>query len=150
MATAAVVSAATTFILTRRYFIGLLSRQSAMLQAAKVEKVKPAAQQPSNAVESPDSGLSYLCNACGVEKYSPAVSAEAATLKGPVKMVILVRTDLNMVTKTMCALAVLTTSHLSHTFLENKHFRVKAKLLLSVVMRFWLLTRPLSTANQTS
>ena len=52
-----------------------------------------------------DETLSYLCNSCGTEKYSPdqlaaPTTSSSAASKSPYKMVILVRTDLNMVLRT--------------------------------------------------
>lgn len=95
MATAAVLSATTTFLLTRQYFSRLIARQS-----------MPVMKQssPASVVKTPeDDTLSYLCTNCGTEKSTPvaASASESPALarlnKGPVKMVILVRTDLNMV-----------------------------------------------------
>ncbi len=88
MATAAVVSAATTFFMTRRYFSRLISRQSVPRLIVK------ESQTPQASTTADD--LSYLCSSCGTEK-NASYPTELSTVKGPVKMVILVRTDLNMV-----------------------------------------------------
>lgn len=95
MATAAVLSATTTFLLTRQYFSKLIARQSMPI----MKQSSPAAV----AKTSEEDSLSYLCTCCGTEKstHSTNSATESPALarlnKGPVKMVILVRTDLNMV-----------------------------------------------------
>jgi hypothetical protein len=72
----------------------LIARQSVPRLVIKEEK------KPISATAAVEDGISYLCTSCGSEKnaaYSNKESPSSSSSKSPVKMVILVRTDLNMV-----------------------------------------------------
>lgn len=94
MSTAVAITAAATFWCTRRF----TSKPSLII------KSQPQLLSATTAVSSIDNGnyeaLSFLCNSCGLQKYSQdeleAIKSSESG-KSPFKMVILVRTDLNMV-----------------------------------------------------
>lgn len=125
MSTAVVITAAATFWCARRF-----RTSCKILTASPVSApVSPQVNTIANTSNITDD-LSYLCTSCGTEKYSPEQLAASTASKSssPYKMVILVRTDLNMVTQT-------------YTLIDLFLFRVKERLPLSVVTPFWLLTR---------
>lgn len=104
ISTAAVLSAAVTFLCTRRYFSTRIVRASIL--NPKIIKEEPP--QVIEKVEKPvENGVvienaSYLCTSCGLADPHKSVGSATSTTtarlpKGPVKMVILVRNDLSMV-----------------------------------------------------
>lgn len=110
--TIALTAAATFWIVGRRSRSLHVSRYSGVSKASSTLSSSTVASSASTAnatnatnLVSPDTSasplfddsLSYLCNSCGTEKYSPDQLAAVASGSSPYKMVILVRTDLNMV-----------------------------------------------------
>lgn len=143
ISTAVVITAAATFWCTRRLRTCAVKPHRPQLATPKAAPVAALATNspsspstnnynPAAAVTSDD--CSYLCSSCGTEKYSAdqlAASQNFSSKSSPYKMVILVRTDLNMVQK-------------FHFMTVKFYFyRVKVKRLLSAVMPSWLLTRQL-------
>ena len=108
MGTTIALTAAATFWIVGRGSRSLnVSRYSSVSKASSTATSSTVANSTSTAdVTSPDTSaypliddsLSYLCNSCSTEKYSPdQLVAVASSGSSPYKMVILVRTDLNMV-----------------------------------------------------
>lgn len=105
LGTAVVITSAATFWCTRRF-----SRRS--ISSSKPNKNSVSEHQPPKTPNSSNSpspaspevpaasieDSSFLCTSCGTEKYSPEqLKSVMAQAKAPYKMVILVRTDINMV-----------------------------------------------------
>ena len=97
MSTAVVITAAATFWCTRRFRSCAIKPIKA---TASITAPVSSAPQAAPSSISPADDCSYLCTACGTEKYSPEQQVASFTNSkslSPFKMVILVRTDLNMV-----------------------------------------------------
>ena len=93
LGTAVVVTAAATYWCSLRRMRRCRSFSSKPTTATTI----PAASPACDAAEI-DSNCSYLCSSCGTEKYSSTPSEQVLkSTSSPYKMVILVRTDLNMV-----------------------------------------------------
>jgi hypothetical protein len=97
-----VITAAATFWCTRRLRTGAIKKSHVTPATAPVTAQIYSTPAPSNTVTTSTDDCSYLCTACGTEKYSAdQMTTTQASKSSPYKMVILVRTDLNMVpTKT--------------------------------------------------
>ena len=89
MGTAVALTAAATFWCTRRF---------RRCSTGSVVNLVVDSRVPVVSAGSPVSDdFSYVCTSCGTEKYSSDAPSVLASSKSPYKMVILVRTDLNMV-----------------------------------------------------
>lgn len=125
LGTAVVVSAAAAIWCTRRRAF----TSSASIKATPLNPQTTTTTTTTTPAEVFDPNCSYLCTSCGTEKYTTSSPSNAAAMeqaKGPFKMIILVRTDLNMVIFVLCLMIIIMFC-----------FRGKAKLLLSAVMQFW-------------
>lgn len=104
MSTAVVLTAAATYWCTRRFrTVRLIERVKEVAAVAvggeKNHISRPTTSSPSITTEALDfdPSLSFLCTSCGTEKYSNEQIPKVSKSSGPYKMVVLVRTDLNMV-----------------------------------------------------
>ena len=132
MGTTIALTAAATFwcVKGRRRCFWSRSDSKAAIDKASISSSPPNAT-PVNPVD--DETLSYLCTSCGTEKYSPdqvAANGAGISSSSPYKMVILVRTDLNMVR-----------NHTDRPDFNLNVFRERGRWLHSAVMQFWLLLR---------
>lgn len=128
MSTAVVITAAATFWCTRRL---RTCTKAAIKPTLTVTAESPVTTPvPVKSTTNPvEDNSSYLCTSCGTEKYSADQLAAVHPPKpSPYKMVILVRTDLNMVIQH-------STIYKFIIFLLLL-FRVKVRLLLNAVTPF--------------
>lgn len=99
MGTAVVITAAATFWCTRQFSRRCNNTLRTAVTTPTTVTAKPSST-PTPAASTATDELSYLCTSCGTEKYSAEQldsTVAASQTKTPYKMVILVRTDLNMV-----------------------------------------------------
>lgn len=98
MGTAVVITAAATYWCTRQFSRKLKLNVKTFKIPSEMTKTSPTSSTSIPADLSDD--LSYLCTGCATETYTPQqLSSISTTLNksSPYKMVVLVRTDLNMV-----------------------------------------------------
>lgn len=102
MGTTVVITAAATLWCSRgkRGFRCLWTCKKADKAPVSTSNSVVSNTEASSIVPAVDDTLSYLCTSCGTEKYSSdQVAAKSSSTSSPYKMVILVRNDLNMVSK---------------------------------------------------
>ena len=99
MSTAVFITAAATYWCTRR-FKTVRVRAGVAVGSEKnnciAAPIASTSSIPTEALDL-DPSLSFLCTSCGTEKYSNEQVPTVFKSSGPYKMVVLVRTDLNMV-----------------------------------------------------
>jgi hypothetical protein len=143
IATTSLLSAATTYILMRRLCCSTARNGNSCKRAASSPSpmhsplLKDDPLPPLPAEETNTDNLSYLCSSCGVQKDGYPRESKLPKTNGPVKLVILVRQDLNMVH-----------SHHRPLSASLRFCRGKERLQLSVAIRFWRHSRPRRLASR--